>query len=447
MPILKLHLENVGPFDALELDFTKPDGSAHLGPHILTGVNGSGKTTVLKAIAWCLAGGSDWGGFDMNRWTEFLAGRTESKAALVAKGSNQMTAFLAHPVLKDPEDPIEQQAKIEAAEEWSRSKNAISNLESGLDFQVAPWHRPKKVAESVGCVATYVPSPVLQKLTDPPNRKALSNRGNPLAFGGTVSNDATQAFWMDSLTKEVRGRPETANRLRDAVTTVLGEEATLTVDLESTFVGAALTYRGTTLNFSQLPAGFSATIGWVVDYLLRREEFQWPESLKDARPGLLLIDEIDVHLHPQWQRRILNGIRAAFPNTQIIVTTHSPFVVTSCEEARVHVFKVDKHGKASLAETIDRPDGTSVDATIHGVFGIKGRFGPEVEDLLTEWNELKKRDHFGKLNAKEKSRLRSLVKKIASRGEELAAMVHEPVISDELLEELLSATGPTPKRR
>jgi len=122
-------------------------------------------------------------------------------------------------------------------------------------------------------------------------------------------------------------------------------------------------------------------------------------------------------------------------------------VVTSSEEARVHVLQVGEHGRAFLAETIDRPDSASIDATIHGVFGIKGRFGPEVEELLKEWNDLKKRDHFGKLNAKEKTKLRVLAKKIASRGEELASLVHDPDFSSEAVEELLALAGPAPKRR
>jgi predicted ATP-binding protein involved in virulence len=46
-------------------------------------------------------------------------------------------------------------------------------------------------------------------------------------------------------------------------------------------------------------------------------------------PGVVLIDEIDLHLHPKWQRRIVGDLLAAFPNIQFIATTHSPFVIQS----------------------------------------------------------------------------------------------------------------------
>src|SRR5579862_503110 len=55
MPITHLFAEGIGPFKRIHLDLRGADGDPALGPHILAGVNGSGKSTVLKAIAWCLA--------------------------------------------------------------------------------------------------------------------------------------------------------------------------------------------------------------------------------------------------------------------------------------------------------------------------------------------------------------------------------------------------------
>jgi len=444
MPILKLHLENVGPFDALELDFTKPDGSAHLGPHILTGVNGSGKTTVLRAIVWCLATGNS--GFGRDGWHEFLEGREGPKALLITDGELSADRYHFRALVKQ-DDRQPPSVLRWLSDRTGREVRGVGGMGASVP---GIWElnrgEPETVAR-IGCIAAYAPSPGLRRLAGAPDRTKFANRGHSLSFDGTVSNEAVQAFLVDSLSKESFGKPELARRLRAAIALIIGDDAQPTVNLERPFLEAVLRHRGALLNFSQLPAGFSATLGWVVDYLLRQEEFLWPESMKESRPGLLLIDEIDVHLHPQWQRCILNGIRAAFPNAQIIVTTHSPFVVTSSEEARVHVLQVGEHGRAFLAETIDRPDSASIDATIHGVFGIKGRFGPEVEELLKEWNDLKKRDHFGKLNAKEKTKLRVLAKKIASRGEELASLVHDPDFSSEAVEELLALAGPAPKRR
>ena len=51
--------------------------------------------------------------------------------------------------------------------------------------------------------------------------------------------------------------------------------------------------------------------------------------------GVVLVDEIDLHLHPRWQRDVLKGLRAAFPKLQFIVTTHSPQVLSSVENRQV----------------------------------------------------------------------------------------------------------------
>jgi len=55
MPLMRLIAENIGPFERLDIDFSDGNGKPHPGPHILAGVNGSGKSTVLRAIAWAMS--------------------------------------------------------------------------------------------------------------------------------------------------------------------------------------------------------------------------------------------------------------------------------------------------------------------------------------------------------------------------------------------------------
>ena len=52
-------------------------------------------------------------------------------------------------------------------------------------------------------------------------------------------------------------------------------------------------------------------------------------------PGVILIDEIDLHLHPKWQRRVVQDLKKTFPNIQFITTTHSPFIIQSLEPGEV----------------------------------------------------------------------------------------------------------------
>jgi predicted ATP-binding protein involved in virulence len=53
------------------------------------------------------------------------------------------------------------------------------------------------------------------------------------------------------------------------------------------------------------------------------------EKAGQLTPGIVLIDEIDLHLHPKWQRRVVDDLRRTFPRVQFIATTHSPFIIQS----------------------------------------------------------------------------------------------------------------------
>lgn len=79
---------------------------------------------------------------------------------------------------------------------------------------------------------------------------------------------------------------------------------------------------------------------WAGDLLFRMTEVSQDRStlVKDA-PGILLLDEMDLHLHPVWQRELVNFLKSTFPELQIIATTHSPLSVQSCAEHELFVVR------------------------------------------------------------------------------------------------------------
>ncbi|MBM4062314.1 MAG: AAA family ATPase, partial [Planctomycetes bacterium] len=78
-----------------------------------------------------------------------------------------------------------------------------------------------------------------------------------------------------------------------------------------------------------LSHGYQSTIAWIAD-LIGHALLDNPEiaSLDDVR-GLVLIDEIDLYLHPSWQQGLVDALRITFPNVQFVVTTHSPVLLAS----------------------------------------------------------------------------------------------------------------------
>lgn len=90
---------------------------------------------------------------------------------------------------------------------------------------------------------------------------------------------------------------------------------------------------------NELGYGYQCMLSWVFDFIKKMFD-KYPDSDNPlSEPAILLVDEIDLHLHPQWQRHILNDLCKLFPATQIIVTTHSPLVIQSVGNMNLYVLK------------------------------------------------------------------------------------------------------------
>ncbi|MDO9015918.1 MAG: AAA family ATPase [Deltaproteobacteria bacterium] len=85
---------------------------------------------------------------------------------------------------------------------------------------------------------------------------------------------------------------------------------------------------GETLNLDQLSAGEKGLLALAAD-IARRLAIAYPDSPDPlAEEGVVLVDEIELHLHPRWQRSVIGSLRRTFPRCQFIVTTHSPQVLS-----------------------------------------------------------------------------------------------------------------------
>lgn len=107
-----------------------------------------------------------------------------------------------------------------------------------------------------------------------------------------------------------------------------------------------------------LSDGLRNTIAMVADLAFRAYKLN-PHLGKDAAlqtPGIALIDEVDMFLHPSWQQTILGSLRAAFPKLQFIVTTHSPQVLSTIRREHIRVL-TDNTAEMPLATTYGQPSG------------------------------------------------------------------------------------------
>jgi predicted ATP-binding protein involved in virulence len=117
------------------------------------------------------------------------------------------------------------------------------------------------------------------------------------------------------------------------------------------------------LRISQLSDGFRVVLGLVMD-LARRLALANTQIRIDGNiivnpldlPAIALIDEVDLHLHPSWQQRILSDLARTFPGTQFIVTTHSPQVLSTIRRENIRVLG-ENSAEMPLASTYGQPSG------------------------------------------------------------------------------------------
>ena len=164
---------------------------------------------------------------------------------------------------------------------------------------------------------------------------------------------------------------------------------------------------GREFGFNQLSDGYSAIIDIIADLILKMQN---QDSLTRAyeKEGIVLIDEIETHLHLELQRLILPMLTRVFPNIQFIVTTHSPFVLSSIKNAVAY----DLEKKERLEDLTEY----SYEALAEGYFEVKteSNFLQAKLDRFKELAEKSKRD------SAENAEFESLDNEFASLDESLA---------------------------
>ena len=129
-----------------------------------------------------------------------------------------------------------------------------------------------------------------------------------------------------------------------------------------------------TLRVAQLSDGYRAVLGLVMD--LARRMTQANSHLVPGGnlimnpldlPAIALIDEVDLHLHPSWQQRVLSDLMRTFRNAQFIVTTHSPQVLSTVRRENIRALSPDQSGNIIATEPMARTYGEPSGDVMHSV--------------------------------------------------------------------------------
>jgi len=143
--------------------------------------------------------------------------------------------------------------------------------------------------------------------------------------------------------------------------------------------------RLTPLPFSALSDGYRTFIGWVWDLLVQIARVTPSGTPLYSMSGIVIVDEIDLFLHPDWQRTVIARIATTFPNLQFLFSTHSPLVAGSVESSNIYVLEddPDNEGASVVKQYTEHIQGLSADQILTGsYFGLRTtRAQPLVDDL------------------------------------------------------------------
>jgi hypothetical protein len=380
MYVASLTIENLRTLEKAKLDLNQPNGKSSAEGDLLSNVNlilgdnGAGKTSVLRAIAIAalsplLASGS---GF-----VPYSLVRRQREGLTLRKG--RITADL---VLHEQDDRKGSQritTTILATKGW------VDRFQREKD---PPWAEPMWDERSAAFLLVGYGA---SRRVDPSSGfgEELRSKSRALRYSrvaGLFEEGVTLiplSSWLPRFHTQNPGRHKQVVQLLNELLAPQAELLPEPVDGEFLF-----RLGGARLPFQALSDGYRAYVGWVAD-LLYHVCMGTPtrHKLVDNR-GVVLVDEVDLHLHPEWQQRVIPTLARAFPNLQFVFTSHSPLVVGSLRKENVFVLEsAETNGvkRAVLRPSDEEVYGLSSDQILtSGHFGLSSARDPGFTQHLRE---------------------------------------------------------------
>jgi predicted ATP-binding protein involved in virulence len=397
--IESVRVKDVGPFLELEMEFPeKPVGSKKAELHILTGENGTGKTTLLFLLTGPFSPKYRKRINERKRtartrkadWTISIAGKDYI--------DNHVIPFVHSRALDAFNSPT-----VGWRPEWRCSWSAFGYSGSRHVF-----------ARQVDAIKDLEQSPFAEALSF-----SHGDFGQIIQWvANAKSKSALHAQSGDEL--KAAQVTEAIRQIENAVSEITGKKIEFILHIEP--IAVRLRIGGDELDFDVLPEGLKSILSWLGDLLMRLDRIPWEGDVPLLeRPFYLFLDEIDVHLHPAWQRKVLPAVQALFPNAQMFVTTHSPFVVNSVSEGTVHRLALNDDGTARFDKRFEARSGQSVELILDEVFGVSERFDVETEKKIDELRR-RREEVLSSDGTRSMDEWRQLIRELSGLGEETSAI-------------------------
>ncbi|MHB8125760.1 MAG: AAA family ATPase [Desulfitobacteriaceae bacterium] len=350
---------------------------------IIVGSNGAGKSSVLDAVA--IAMGS------------FIAGIDGIQSNSISKDDVRFVSYeLGSVIDRQPQFPVNIQCEANINEEvltWVRALNSETGKTTIVDAkQIMKYADGLQQNVRKGDRNTILPLVSYygtgRLFAQKKKKRSSTSLQSATRFTGYIdcldimSNEKLMLEWFKKMTlielQEKRDLPElravngAIKKSLDGVLSENGQTTESNVFYEIKTNDLIITYtdnHGKLMKhpLRELSDGYKNTLSIIADIAYRMAVLnpQLLENVVRLTPGIVLIDEIDLHLHPSWQKRIIKDLRNIFPKVQFILTTHSPSIISSISNEHLIILK-DNEAKYPSSSTYGR----DVNSVLHEIMGV-----------------------------------------------------------------------------
>jgi uncharacterized protein (TIGR02646 family) len=377
----KIELTNVKTFEKQEFNVTKSDGGM-MSWLMLLGENGTGKSTVLKSLS-------------MNLCT------IDYFQNMIRKGLVNPNSFITHNETKATIKVWITGSKNPRILELEKDLVTFTNTQGesiSLQFPLPEKNIQSDVWASPTFLLAYGATRLLprgskheaQNIHNKLNK--LDNLFNPFVPLGNAEK------WLLSLNEKFFRRA--AIIIKDLLRIPEDKE------IERTDTEVKIYVNNHFETFKELSDGYQSVMALTTDILQLVMNY-W-ENPDEAR-GIVLIDEIGAHLHPQWKMRIVGIIRNAFENMQFITSTHQPLCLRGLDKGEVILMRHDSDRNIEVITELPNPKELRIGQILTSVFGLSSTMDPELEQEFNRYFELRSKN---KRSAEEKKEMLHLEKQL-----------------------------------
>ena len=410
MPITSLHFTELGPFEDISFDFDNQ-------VNVFTGSNNSGKSTVLWVLGELLVfpftlpsrlmrvNEPEWNVTFLNNAGDMLE----------MKGTFPSDPFRTSGLMDDMGFTCFIPAQRQATGFRPRGPSVGEDFESRIAQEVEQLLRERpSLSALVGAEELRRVMRASRQELSPP----LLRRGQLLLSDtSSVSDEPVLQKIVDldyaSLRTNNQGIKEAIHKVFSLATEItqgfpMSFEGILQDRMEGNLYLSLGTPHGT-MSLDVLSQGTQSLIQCLARFVLGHGEFYgFPQDLQE-KPGLLIIDEIDAHLHPTWQRRIIPTLTKHFPNIQIFCSTHSPLLLAGLREGQVQLLRFDSDGRVGVSTNGEDIVGWSADEILRDFLEVADPTDWETVRHLDRLNELRSQEALTSEEAEEMENLRHIV--------------------------------------